>query len=121
MNVIKADALLRVVKEKLAAVSGDMRKYAEEYSASKNLTVTCVPGCAHCCYQKLLVTASDGMTIYAHLRQTGRWNQAMIDKLVAADKKMTEMDHFMYFILKTPCPFLVEEKLGWGQCSERRA
>lgn len=117
VRVIQADQLLRVVRTKLAAVSVEMTKFAGEYSASQGKTVTCVPGCANCCYQKILVTAADGMAIYAHLRQAGRWTAEMIAKLVAADEVMTDRDHYTHFVKKTPCTFLDETKPGWGECS----
>lgn len=112
--------LLRRYAEQLVAVSGNLRQAASLRASEKGRTVTCEKGCAHCCHQKILVSAADGLAIYVLLRDTGRWTPEMVERLVKADREMTERDHETWFDEKRPCPFLdaeTGEKAGRGLCT----
>ena len=114
---IPVKALLRNFTTFLAAAAADIKTHAHGHAASNGRTITCENGCAHCCYQKILVSGAEGVTIYAYLREVGLWTPEMVAKLTEADKRMTSMSHHDYFVEKIPCPFLAVEKPGWGQCT----
>lgn len=104
-------------REKLAGAIFEIHEGAKAYAWSKSRDVACSQGCSHCCYQKIVVTAAEGVTIYRHLLEAGLWNDELKTKLASADKKMTSYDHETWFERKRPCVFLEETSPGHGSCS----
>lgn len=73
--------------------------------------VVCKSGCTHCCEPKIIITTGEGIIIAAYLAQTKTW-AGMAEKLVEADRLMTEEDHDLYYERRKPCLFLED-----GRCS----
>jgi Fe-S-cluster containining protein len=77
--------------------------------------VSCTPGCAYCCYQKIVLDIAQGLAIYLHLRE--RWTPALERRLLAADRDMTRSTHAAWLGQRRPCVFLKEEAFGRGTCT----
>jgi Fe-S-cluster containining protein len=117
VQIITTSELLKKVRASTAKVSGTMRAYAEHVAQERGSTLTCMKGCAQCCYQKMMGTAGEGLAIYMYLREQDRWTPELKDKLVAYDRILTDHDHGTYFEKKIPCVFLDESTQGYGLCS----
>jgi Fe-S-cluster containining protein len=113
--MIPATRLLRKLKQLTADLA-----YESRIEATKVGKLTCKPGCAFCCYPKILTAAWDGLTIYLYLKATGRWTPEFRERLVAADIMMTKFTHDSWLGQKVPCVFLDQEvsgPMGEGMCS----
>ena len=81
--------------------------------------VTCRMGCAWCCHQKILATATEGAAIYVSLKSGGRWSDDLVAALRHADQRLTATTHRETLQRAIPCVFLNREGLepGRGTCS----
>lgn len=116
-QIVTTARMMRQLRKNLRDAATDLKEGAQHYADSQDAIITCTPGCANCCYQKILVGAAEGLSIYIQLRMDNRWNDAEVERLTKLDREMTERTHRAWFGEKRPCPFLLEEKPGWGKCS----
>lgn len=116
-TLITTDMLLRNYRGSLSEAVSVNRQGARQHAEQNGRAIACEMGCAYCCYQKILVGASEGLAIYDELKQSGRWTPELQAKLKEADRVMTDNDHAVFFDLKIPCAFLEEESPGRGKCT----
>jgi Fe-S-cluster containining protein len=106
-------SLLRKVVGSTGVLARDSRASVESDMGE----VTCKPGCANCCYPKILVDTKEGILMYLQLRADGRWNPELRAKLVEADAEMTNHTHYTWALKRKPCPLLDEMAPGRGLCT----
>ncbi len=71
-------------------------------------SVACRPGCDHCCYQSVGVTAAEALTVAAHLQQiwTAEDVAETIRRLAEARSRTAGLSAEDRFSPEHPCPFL---------------
>lgn len=112
MELHDRQSLLRQLSGANGVAARDGRQAAESLGE-----VTCRSGCANCCYSKIITDVTDGIGIYLYLRSEGRWTPEFRQRLVEADRGMTEHTHLTWAQKRVPCPFLDEKSPGEGVCS----
>lgn len=110
-KLISGRQLLRVVRMQLFDLSEGGRKVVEQQTGK---APTCKKGCGYCCYQKVVMSAAEGVLIYLFLRDS--WTPALEARLVAADREMTNHTHATWLAARRPCVFLKEDGYGHGAC-----
>ncbi len=110
-RLLTTKELLRYVRTNVFDVHGFGRRAIEREHGE----VTCKPGCAYCCYAKIIVHVADGIIIYLALRP--QWTPTLERKLIDADRALTAASHAEWLGKRRPCVFLREERFGKGTCS----
>lgn len=110
---ITATHLLKGIKQATTDLSRESRVHAVRSKGP----LTCKSGCAYCCYQKLLVAPWDGIYLYLYIKATGAWTPALRQKLVQADRDLTDHTHRQWLLKRVPCVFLAETAFGKGTCT----
>lgn len=73
-------------------------------------TVTCLPGCAHCCYHPIMISILEAIPLYQYLEKKGKWTA----KLKAKCKETSDLQYgtsfevWLYSMI--PCPLLDDKK-----------
>jgi hypothetical protein len=112
-QLVGVAGLLRVVKNVNNAGSDTFRRML----AKAGKKVSCTPGCAYCCYPKIVCSIVDAVPVYLYLHLTDAWTPELQAKLAEADRAMTAATHARYLRERRPCAFLREEEFGRGHCS----
>lgn len=103
----------RAVKEVAVAKIEAMSKFdlqTKSRLASEKKTVTCRPGCAHCCYHPIMISVLEAIPLYQHLEKKGKWTTKFKARCKeTADLQYgTSFDVWLYSMI--PCPLLDDKK-----------
>jgi hypothetical protein len=109
---------VRGYRDTLDVVSRAAEARAREEAHAHGAKLSCTRGCAWCCHQKILTSATEGAVIYVTLRRDGQWTRELSTKLLGADSILTHKTHNAVLTERIPCALLVPGSVpGRGVCS----
>jgi putative zinc- or iron-chelating protein len=94
------------------AMAGTSRIAEGALGLSPEQPPACRPGCAHCCYQAVGVSAPEVFAIYDHLRASRKPDEldAAVRRIRDADDRTRGMTAAERLSPRLPCPFLEQER-----------
>lgn len=81
-----------------------------------DLDVKCRKGCHHCCYHPVQISLFEGVLLYWHLRNNGKWDAKLRFSLESHVRDTTGLSTMVWMLSEIACPLLVE-----GECSAYEA
>lgn len=108
---------MKQIPTEISRAVGDMRvaresvaKAVERVAVALKPTVSCCPGCAHCCLWPVSISILEGIDILLHLRGTRRWTTTLQERVRAAADVVTGLTYPIWLNSQTPCVFLNEQQ-----------
>lgn len=73
-------------------------------------TLTCSKGCHHCCYNPLLLSILEGISIYRWLAENRMWSHTLKAKFEAHNEAVLALTPEVWVLSQIPCPLLDVDK-----------
>jgi Fe-S-cluster containining protein len=69
-------------------------------------TITCTPGCSHCCYHPVHMSIFEGVLLYRHLVASGRWSPSFKAKIEEHANSTRDLSYEIWLLSLIACPLL---------------